>query len=82
MRGVGAAPDHTGDAGAFVLEIEIDVAVGMVADLAQFAAHADIAISILDGAFERRRELGYRQFGQIEAWFVHEPNAVIEPPRC
>ena len=81
--GGGTAPDHAGDAGAFVLEIEIDVAVRVIADLAELAAHAHVAVRILDGAFERRGQLRYGQFRQIEAWFVHGRALVplgLEPP--
>ena len=65
----GAAPDHAGDAGALVLEIEINVAVAVIAHLAEFAAHAHIAVGVLDGALERRRKFRDGQFRQIEARF-------------
>jgi hypothetical protein len=67
----GAAPDHAGDAGALVLEIEINVPVRVIADLPELAAHPHIAIGILDRALERRRKLGDGQFRQIEARLVH-----------
>ena len=71
MRGAVLAPDHAGDAGAVVLEIEIDVAVAVIADLAEFAAHPHVAVGVLDRALERRRQFGDGQFRQIEARFVH-----------
>ena len=73
MRGDSGAPDHAGDAGAFVLEIEIDMAVDVIADLCspRLAAHAHIAVGVLDRALERRRQFGDGQFRQIEARFVH-----------
>jgi hypothetical protein len=69
-----AAPDDAGDAGALILEIEVNVAVRVITDFTEFAAHAHVAIRILDGALKRRRELGDGQFRQIEAWFVHRGN--------
>ena len=62
MRGVALRQITPADAGALVLEIEIDVAVAMIADLAEFAAHAHVAVGILDGALERRREFRDGQF--------------------
>ena len=70
----GAAPDDAGDAGALILEIEVNVAVRVITDFAEFAAHAHVAIGVLDRALERGRELGDGQFRQIDARFVHGAN--------
>ena len=67
----GAAPDHAGNAGALVLEIEIDVAVRVIAHLAEFAADPHVAVGVLDRALELRRQFGDGQFRQIEARLVH-----------
>ena len=70
MRGAVLRQITPAIAGAVVLEIEIDVAVAVIAHLAELAAHPHVAVSILDGALERRRQLGDGQFRQIEARFV------------
>src|SRR5262249_6353808 len=52
----------------FVLQREIAVAGGMpAAEARNLAAHAHIAVSVLDRAPERRRELGDGEFHKIEA---------------
>src|SRR5262249_39802905 len=76
----GRAPDHTGDTGAVVLEVEIDVAVAVIAHFAELAADANIAVSVLDGALERRRQFRDRQFRQIEPRLV--PRALTAGRHC
>ena len=69
-----APPDHRVDLGAFVLEREIAVAGGVrPAKAGNLAAHAHVAKGVLDGLFQRRRELGDGPFRDVEArWLVHD----------
>jgi len=62
------SPDHRLDLGAFVLEREIAVAGGLRPAIAgDFAAHAHVAEGVLDGLFQRRRELGDGPFRDVQS---------------
>jgi hypothetical protein len=70
--GEGQLPDHAVDLGALVLEREIDVAGGVRALVAgDLAAHPHVAVGVLHGAFERRRQLGDGVFGDVGLGFGH-----------
>ena len=61
-----ALPDHRLDLGALVLEREIDVAGAVRALVAgDLAAHAHVAVGVLDRALERGRQLGDGEFGDV-----------------
>ena len=56
------------DDGALVLEAEIDVAGGRgPLEARHLATHPHVAIGVLDGLLERRRQLGDGPFRQVDA---------------
>ncbi len=68
----GAAPDHGLDARALVLEGEIGMSGGMRPLISgNLATDPHVAVGVLDGALERRREFRDRPFRDVDAWFVH-----------
>ena len=67
-----------GEAGLIVLEVEIDMAAGVIFHVAQLAAHPHIAEAVLDRALERIRELGNGQFHNIDARGVGHVSESLE----
>ena len=60
-------PNHRGERGFFILDVEIDMAGAVNRHFAQFTPHPDMRELILQSAFERPRKLGNAPFWQIGA---------------
>ena len=55
-----ALPDNAVDGGALVLQGQIDVTVGVMGNLREFAAQADETVGALEGPLQREGEFGNR----------------------
>ena len=63
-----AAPAHGVEAGGVVLEREVAVAGGVLLEPRDLAAHPNVAVAVLERAFERRRQLADGILGDVQAF--------------